>query len=48
MVLMRLDLNFSAACMEKEFPISGEAFAKRYFDALRSAGLKKKEGAHLR
>lgn len=38
--VMRLNPKFSVARMEKVFPTSDEAFAKRYFDALRSAGLK--------
>jgi adenylate cyclase len=38
--VMRLSPKFSIARMEEVFPIRDEAFGKRYFDALRSAGLK--------
>ena len=38
--VMRVNPNFSIAVEEKMSPIKDEASKKRYFDALRSAGLK--------
>ena len=38
--VMRLNPKFTIARMEKTWPIRDEAFLKRYFEALRSTGLK--------
>jgi hypothetical protein len=38
--VMRVNPNFSIAVEEKMSPIKDEASKKRYFDALRNAGLK--------